>query len=316
MSKRIFVLLCAFILATALVFSACSSDSDESSVSSYESNDDRSTENSDFSENGEDSNGSSAESSPSIETSDDTGEESSDGNESVIIPDDSSVEDNSEIPYAETYERDRKIYTDYLLKTNYKELIDEDETMSADFSIESLMHDLNNDGVHELLIDIYNPDQDWTHKTVLTIKNNVPEILISYLKCLGSDWINLHYDVKNNHYAICVGSGEASADFSAISEAYYISDNLYSKPAFDLYYELITKNEDNAELIEEVKNTIGIYEETEDAIIVYKLNGSYVTGAQANEVFSRFEYIDYDDRAYDETSYNNPILSWEERTSY
>ncbi len=308
MSKRIFVFLFAFVLALSFIFGACTPESGESSSVS---------DNSAAVESSLESSSVSDDSSDTDEVSDtsisDESNESSD-----ISSDESDAEIKIDPKYADEYERDRKIYTDYLLNTKYENLGADGEEVTEEFSVKTRMIDLDGDGQFELLI--ITRSEDWGMRvSLLAITDGNPTILITadhFGGSAGGESLVLAFDTKNDCYAVnkhdSFRNGGAA---TVLSDNYYTVDTKYKKSVLSTETVYFSKDFDlHIEDIERIKSETDLYEENSEYIIVRVIDDEYVTKEDFDSAVSRFIAVDESAYKYHSTAYNEPIISWEDIT--
>lgn len=302
MPKRAFVFLFALILTLSFVFGACTPESGESSSVS---------DNSSAVE-------SSSEPSEASDTSIPFDDETSDVSDNSTS--DESVEEITiDSKYAEAYERDRKIYTDYLLNTKYKDLGAFDENVTEEFEISSRMIDLDGDGVFELLIKTYSFLCGF-RTSLLTLKDGKVSVAVSADDGGGSmGGCNLYLvtDTKNDCYAVKMASFFRDRSANWYYHEFYTLDTYFESPDVKTGHDFYDKRwGDYDETIEEIKGETDLYKETDDAFYTYSLGEKYVRDTEWSEAETRFINIDYVEYAFYKTTYNDPILSFEGRFEY
>lgn len=299
MNKRVFILFYTLILSISFVFNACTSNTVVSSNDSYNTNDEHS------SRDGSSSSDESVKSESSYEP----------------ISSNESKEDTS---LNEAYERDRKIYTDYLLNTRYEGLcICEDAVLETD-GVATRMVDLDRNGTYELILSITCYDSGGSRpaqkESLFTITNNVPQLLVSagdWGGSMGGASLYLVFDTKHECYAIKKASvfRDGGALYSRVA-SFFTSGTKYEEAEITTETDLYNTTYDYyLNDISKIKSETDIYEESLEAFSVYMLNGAYVTQKEIESVEKRFTNIDYKDFPLDETTYNEPILPWKDIAS-
>ena len=219
------------------------------------------------------------------------------------------VTGDAELEYvmADGYERDRKIYTEYLLNGGYEEIIEVNGWLnrsgvkSSKTVVNSCLADLDGDGVHELLIRLedrsYDGVRGWhTVSAVLGIDDDgAVRILLTAFNgggSMGGEFLRLAYDnAEERYYPVVTAWYQEMAGAHAIrTDAVWTGSAVSYSVGFDLAMERVALTGNSVtdqyllQRINTVKSQTALYEYvTENGSSVfccYTLDGAFISRAQ------------------------------------
>lgn len=246
-------------------------------------------------------------------------ESSNEDQESSQINEDSSIvseeaSDVSEETAEDPYQRDKQIYTNYLLNGGYEEIGPE---YADAYDVKSVMADLESDGTYELLIYLANKDSVGIQgpertTTLLTIKDGTPVELVSAYHCggsMGGESMYITLDTDNNRLGVQrVGLFKGGYDYSLCAQDVFVADNNYSEPIVELctvriYEESNIYNED----IENIKAQTDLHYVKDGFFCYYTIDGEFVYDQNHLDESSIYENQTEGEYALKEATYSQPI---------
>ncbi|MCL2164230.1 MAG: copper amine oxidase N-terminal domain-containing protein [Oscillospiraceae bacterium] len=230
----------------------------------------------------------------------------------------------SNVSRSEEFQRDREIYTQFLLAGGYDAIISaSSDTDWGSIEIESCMVDLDNDGTHELLISLMDTDLlgVWgypTNTAFLSIRDGKAEILVRGISgggTMGGDFLLFKYDSLSKKHALVLDGVLRDGYYRYTGYTYvYSFANGESRDELSYIIEYINTQEKTdgfAEYLDEadkIRNETSLYYEEGDDFYYYIIDDQIVSKDEYSALVKRFVDVTDDSYTLKPGSYDNPIL--------